>query len=66
MDPVKVAGVAAWPEPRKKKEVQSFLGFINFYQHFIRDFAKVAKPLHELTGKKEWHWGWSSGRCLRS
>lgn len=32
MDPMKVAGVAAWPEPTKKKEVQSFLGFINFYR----------------------------------
>lgn len=31
MDPVKVARVAAWPELTKKKEVQSFLGFINFY-----------------------------------
>jgi hypothetical protein len=31
MDPVKVAGVADWPAPMNKKEVQSFLGFTNFY-----------------------------------
>jgi hypothetical protein len=31
MDPVKVAGVAEWPTPTSKKEVQSFLGFTNFY-----------------------------------
>ena len=31
MDPVKVAGVAEWPEPRNKKEIQAFLGFTNFY-----------------------------------
>jgi hypothetical protein len=31
MDPVKVAGVADWPEPTSNKEVQSFLGFTNFY-----------------------------------
>jgi hypothetical protein len=30
MDPVKVAGVADWPEPCNKREVQSFLGFANF------------------------------------
>jgi len=30
MDPVKVAGVAEWPEPTNKKEVQSFLGFAKF------------------------------------
>jgi Reverse transcriptase (RNA-dependent DNA polymerase) len=31
MDPVKVAGVSEWPIPSNKKEVQSFLGFTNFY-----------------------------------
>ena len=31
MDPVKVAGVKEWPEPMDKKEVQAFLGFVNFY-----------------------------------
>jgi hypothetical protein len=40
MDLVKVAGVADWPELTSKKEVQSFLGFTNFYQHFIKDFFK--------------------------
>jgi hypothetical protein len=31
MDPVKVAGVTEWPVPTTRKEVQSFLGFANFY-----------------------------------
>ena len=31
MDPVKVSGVSEWPEPWNKREVQSFVGFINFY-----------------------------------
>jgi hypothetical protein len=31
MDPVKVAGVMEWPALTIKKEVQSFLGFANFY-----------------------------------
>ena len=31
MDPVKVAGVRDWPIPKDKVEVQSFLGFANFY-----------------------------------
>jgi hypothetical protein len=31
MDPVKIAGVADWPTPSNKKEVQSFVSFINFY-----------------------------------
>jgi hypothetical protein len=31
MDPVKIAGVVDWPMPSNKKEVQSFVGFVNFY-----------------------------------
>ena len=42
MDPVKVAGVAEWPEPMNKREVQSFLGFVNFYQRFVKDFLHHA------------------------
>ena len=35
MDPVKVASVQDWPVPRNMSEVQSFIGFINFYSHFV-------------------------------
>jgi hypothetical protein len=31
MDLVKIAGVVDWPMPSNKKEVQSFVGFVNFY-----------------------------------
>jgi hypothetical protein len=31
MDPVKITGVADWPMPSNKKEVQSFVSFVNFY-----------------------------------
>jgi len=49
MDPVKIAGVTEWPAPTNKKEVQSFLGFTNFYRQFIRDFSEHARPLFNLT-----------------
>ena len=53
MDPVKIAGVADWPAPQNKKEVQSFLGFTNFYQQFIQDFSHHAHPLFDLTSKDQ-------------
>ena len=31
MDPVKLDGIASWPTPEKVKDVESFLGFANFY-----------------------------------
>lgn len=58
MDPVKVAGIQDWPTPRTVKDVQSFLGFGNFYRCFIKDFSKVAQPLFDLT-KKDCTWNWS-------
>jgi hypothetical protein len=44
MDPVKVAGVAEWPTPKSKKEVQQFVGFVNFYHRFILDFPTSPDP----------------------
>ncbi|KAG5717877.1 hypothetical protein E4T56_gene1449 [Termitomyces sp. T112] len=51
MDPVKVAGIVEWPEPKKKKEVQAFLSFMNFYWRFIQNFSHHACLLFDLTGK---------------
>ena len=40
------------------KDVRSFLGFTNFYRHFILDYSNVARPLLDLT-KKNLPWNWS-------
>jgi hypothetical protein len=58
MDPVKVAGVSEWPAPTTRKEVQSFLGFANFYRRFIEGFLEHMKPLFKLT-KKNRKWSWA-------
>ncbi|SJL16255.1 uncharacterized protein ARMOST_19775 [Armillaria ostoyae] len=42
MDPVNSPASAEWPTPTKKKELQSFLGFTNFYRKFIKNYSKVA------------------------
>ena len=58
MDPVKVKGVMVWPIPTRVKEVQSFLGFVNFYWKFIHNFSDIAHPLYALTHKtQQWVWG---------
>ena len=57
MDPGKVAAVRDWPTPKNLKEVRGFIGFANFYRRFIKDFAKLARPLHNLTKKEvPFHW----------
>jgi hypothetical protein len=54
MDPVKVEGVAKWPVPCLKKEVQQFIGFINFYRRFIQDFSHITRPLYDIMGNTPW------------
>jgi len=39
----------SWRTPQSLTEVQSFLGFANFYQRFIRDNSKIVRTLTEVT-----------------
>ena len=56
MEQEKNKAVKKWKIPEKVKDVESFLGFANFYRRFIQNFSHIAKPLNELKGKKEWKW----------
>jgi hypothetical protein len=51
MDQGKLTAVSEWPTPRKLRDVQSFLGFANFYRRFIQGYSKVVAPLTRLTAK---------------
>ncbi|QRV72087.1 Retrotransposable element Tf2 protein [Ceratobasidium sp. AG-Ba] len=58
MEEEKIKAIMEWGAPRKIKEVQAFLGFVNFYRRFIAEFSKIARPLHDLT-KKDTRFEWS-------
>ena len=47
----KVQVIQDWPEPRKIKDIQPFLGFANFYRCFIPHYSDIAVPLTRLTHK---------------
>src|SRR5258708_32711186 len=51
MDPAKVAAIQNWPELRNVHDVQSFLGFMNFYRRFIVDYSQMTLPLTNLCKK---------------
>jgi hypothetical protein len=50
-DPRKVQAVEEWPEPTTMNDVQAFLGLMNYYRKFIKDFGNLAIPLNNLTKK---------------
>ena len=47
-DPIKIETVENWTISKTVTDVQSFLGFTNYYKRFIRGYAKVTKPLNTL------------------
>ena len=60
MSPDKISAITDWPVPRKVKDVQSFLGFCNFYRRFIYGYSDLTIPLTRLT-RSNVRWEWSTG-----
>src|SRR5438045_7056007 len=48
-DPAKIEKVKNYPRPTNITQLRGFLGLAKYYRKFIKDFAKIAKPLNELT-----------------
>ena len=51
VDPSKVALVTDWPRPECRRDVQRFLGLVNWFSQHIRGIAATAAPLSSLTGE---------------
>jgi hypothetical protein len=51
IDPNKVQDVLSWKAPTSIHDIQSFLGFAEYYQRFIEGFSKISKHMTELLEK---------------
>jgi len=51
MSDAKVKTIQEWLEPKKVKDIQSFLGFANFYRRFIFNYSDIVILLTHLTRK---------------
>ena len=47
-DPEKTEAIKSWPVPKTVKDVRAFLGFTGYYRKFIKNYAKIARPLNDL------------------
>jgi hypothetical protein len=52
----RLEAIKAWPTPKNKKQLQRFLGLMNYYRRFIKGFSEIARPMHNLVGKADWEW----------
>jgi len=50
-DPDKVSTVKDMMIPETKKQVRRMVGFFPYFRDYIPNFAEIAKPLTDLTGK---------------
>nr|GEZ59637.1 reverse transcriptase domain-containing protein [Tanacetum cinerariifolium] len=51
VDKAKVDVITKLPHPTTVKGIQSFLGHVEFYRRFIKDFSKIARPITRLLEK---------------
>ena len=47
-DPDKIKAITQYPKPQTTGEVRSFLGLASYYRRYIKNFASIAAPLHDL------------------
>ena len=69
-DSKKIETILQWPRPKTVTNVRSFTDFTNYYCKYIKDYVKIAHPLHELTSgenvKKKWHMVDWTKKCQQS
>ena len=41
MEEDKVVGVLNWPVPKTVRDIRKFLGLVNYYRRFVKNFAKI-------------------------
>ena len=57
LDQEKIKPIQSLPAPTSVKQVQKFLGSMNYYRRFLRQFATMAAPLYDLLKKgKKFNW----------
>ena len=44
----KINALASWHEPTNVKTLRPFLGFTGYYRRYVKDYARIAKPLNDL------------------
>ncbi|XP_047098597.1 uncharacterized mitochondrial protein AtMg00860-like [Schistocerca piceifrons] len=51
LDPAEMETIKTYPQPKTTTQLKAFIDLIGYYRRFIRNFSKIAKPLHSLLKK---------------
>lgn len=50
-NPAKIEAIKSYPIPKTTKQIKGFLGLLGYYRKFIKDFAKITKPMTKCLKK---------------
>jgi len=64
IDPEKLESLTSWPQPQTDKQMQSYLGFINFMRQHVRHIADIAGPLEAVKNDKVITWTPELAHCF--
>ena len=66
-DPDKVSAISNLQAPSSGREVRALLGLMGYYRRFIKDYAKIAKPITSLLLKEaDFVWGNDQQKAMRT
>ena len=52
LNPDKIKAIIKYPIPKTQTDVRTYLGLTGFYRKFIKNYAKISKPLSDTLKKK--------------
>jgi hypothetical protein len=55
-DPGKIKEIVEWKAPKTITKLRGFLGLTGYYRRFIKGYATICKPLHEVLRKNAFIW----------
>jgi hypothetical protein len=58
IDPERIVAILNIPAPTSRKEVQAFMGIVNFVRRFVPDFVAMVKPIHNIL-KQDCSFSWT-------
>ena len=64
-DPKKIEKIENFATPQNVRDVRKFIGLASYYRKFVRDFAVIAQPLHDLMRKNaRFRWSEESAKAF--
>ena len=56
INPEGIDAIVNWPVPKNIKDLQQFLGFVNYHREHLKNYSKLSSVVTDLMKKKEFRW----------